>query len=104
MKNTFIEELKQKIQILAKQAYASYNKSELPQTEYDEITKFPQLKKIIIDLLSPEFDYFLSGIDWVSPKPTTFRINLKNEQEFYLIYGPESYTAKISGKKYYLLQ
>jgi hypothetical protein len=44
----------------------------------------------------------LSTIDWVSPKPTTFRINLKNDQNFYLIYGTRSWIAQIEGKKYYL--
>ena len=45
---------------------------------------------------------FLSSIDWVSPKPTTFRINLKNDQNFYLIFGNRSWIAEIEGKSYYL--
>jgi hypothetical protein len=41
--------------------------------------------------------------DLVAPRPTTFRINLKNDQEFYLIYGKRSWIAQVEGKKYYLL-
>jgi hypothetical protein len=53
--------------------------------------------------LTNEYDNFLDSIDWVSPRPTTFRINLKNDQEFYLIYGKRSWIAQVEGKKYYLL-
>ena len=33
----------------------------------------------------------------------TFRINLKNGQDFYLIYTPKSWIAQVEGKKFYLL-
>ena len=42
-------------------------------------------------------------IDWVAPKPTTFRINLKNDFNFYLIFTQKSWIAQVEGKKYYLL-
>jgi hypothetical protein len=71
--------------------------------EYDELTKFPELKTVIVDLLTADFDKFLSSIDWVAPRPTTFRINLKNGEEFYLIYNKRSWVAQVEGKKYYLL-
>ena len=71
--------------------------------EYDEFAKFPQLKKVIVDLLTHEFDNFISSIDWVAPKPTTFRINLKNDFNFYLIFTQKSWIAQVEGKKYYLL-
>ena len=45
----------------------------------------------------------MSSIDWVAPKPTTFRINLRNDQEFYLIWMGRSWIAQVEGKKYYLL-
>jgi len=73
------------------------------EVEYDELTKFPELKDVIVDLMTPEYDKFLSSIDWVAPRPTTFRINLKNDQNFYLIYGKRSWVAQVEGKKYYLL-
>jgi hypothetical protein len=56
----------------------------------------------LVDLLTNEYDNFLTSIDWVAPRPTTFRINLRNNQEFYLIYGTRSWIAQIEGKRYYL--
>jgi hypothetical protein len=69
----------------------------------DELTKFPELSKVLTDLLTEDFKVFVENIDWVAPKPTTFRINLKNGQSFYLIYTLRSWIAQIEGKKYYLL-
>ena len=53
--------------------------------------------------MTHEFDSFLEGIDWVAPRPTTFRINLLNGQNFLLQYSKRSWIAQIEGKKYYLL-
>jgi hypothetical protein len=95
-------QLKEKIRQLASDIYKSKQKVEASAVEWDELTKFPELKRVISDLLTDEFDNFLSHIDWVSPKPTTFRINLKNGQNFFLIYGTRSWIAQVEGKKYYL--
>ena len=97
------EDLVAKIRTLAKDVYKGRLKADVAAAEYDELTKFPELKKIIVDLLTPDFDFFLASIDWVAPRPTTFRINLKNGQDFYLIYTPKSWIAQVEGKKYYLL-
>ncbi len=96
-------ELREKIRVLIPQVYANVKQGEEAAVEFDELTKFPELKSVITDLLSHEFDNFLSSIDWVAPKPSTFRINLKNDQDFYLIYSRRSWIAQIEGKKYYLL-
>ena len=94
-KNQLIDRIKS----LTKQIYSSP-----PPTEpiYDELTKFPELKEVLVDLLTNDYNHFLSSIDWVAPRPTTFRINLKNDQEFYLIYTEKSWIAQVQGKKYYL--
>ena len=97
------EELISRIKSLAPSVAKQWEKTEEIATEYDELTKFPELKEVILDLLTDEFNNFVSSIDWVAPRPTTFRINLKNNQEFYLIYGKRSWVAQIEGKKYYLL-
>lgn len=97
------DELIIKIKSIAKQTLANRQKADIAAVEYDELTKFPELKKVIVDLLTSDFDYFLASIDWVAPKPTTFRINLKNGTSFYLIFHPRSWIAQIEGKKYYLL-
>ena len=96
-------ELREKIRVLIPQVYANVKQGEEAAVEFDELTKFPELKAVIVDLLSYEFDNFLASIDWVAPKPSTFRINLKNDQDFYLTYSRTSWIAQVEGKKYYLL-
>jgi hypothetical protein len=96
-------ELREKIKLLVPTVVGNKKQAEAAAIEYDELTKFPELKAVIVDLLTHEFDNFLASIDWVAPKPTTFRINLKNDQEFYLIYSRRSWIAQVEGKKYYLL-
>ena len=97
------EELRDRIKALVKDAYSDSGKVEKSAAEYDELTKFPELKLIIVDLLTTDFDKFLESIDWVAPRPTTFRINLLNGQNFYLIFTDRSWVAQVEGKKYYLL-
>jgi hypothetical protein len=96
-------ELRAKIKVLAKRAYQDRISVDQAAVEYDELTKFPELKDVIVALLGPQFDLFIASIDWVAPKPTTFRINLKNNENFYLVYTPRTFIAEIEGKKYYLL-
>ena len=96
-------EFKERIRGLAFEVIKDRKKAEIAAVEYDELTKFPELKEVIITLLTADFDPFLSGIDWVAPRPTTFRINLRNDQEFYLIWMGRSWIAQVEGKKYYLL-
>ena len=96
-------ELREKIRLLVPTVVGNIKQAEAAAVEYDELTKFPELKAVIIDLLTHEFDNFIASIDWVAPKPTTFRINLKNDQDFYLIYSKTSWIAQVEGKKYYLL-
>ena len=97
------EELRNRIKVLVKTVYKDKVAIEKAAVEYDELTKFPELKDVIVDLLGPQFDAFVASIDWVAPKPTTFRINLKNNENFYLVYSPRSWVAEVEGKKYYLL-
>jgi hypothetical protein len=67
------------------------------------LQKYPSLDATLVDLMTENYRDYTTGVFVIAPKPTTFRILLHNGQEFYLIYGPNAYTAKISGKKYYLL-
>ena len=98
-----LEELRDKIRSLVLKVYADKEEVEDKAVEYDELTKFPELKAVIVDLLTVQFDEFLDSIDWVAPRPTTFRINLRNGQNFILIFTDRSWIAKVEGKKYYLL-
>ena len=97
------EEFKERIKGLAFEVIKDRKKSEIAAVQYDELTKFPELKEVILTLLTADFDNFLSSINWVAPRPTTFRINLRNDQNFYLIWMGRSWIAQIEGKKYYLL-
>ena len=96
-------ELREKIRALALQVVGERSKADDAALAYDELTKFPELKDVIVDLLTHEFDSFLEDIQWVAPKPTTFRIILLNGQSFLLTYSPRSWVAQVEGKKYYLL-
>ena len=65
------------------------------------IYRFPGLKKVMEDLMSPSFGRFVTDMKLVAPKPTTFSAKLINEQDFNIIYeGKGKYTVKVAGKKY----
>ena len=96
-------ELRQKIKTLAVTVMAEKTKTDDAALAYDELVKFPALKDIIVDLLTDQFDSFLESVDWVAPRPTTFRINLLNGQNFLLMFTNRSWIAQVQGKKYYLL-
>ena len=96
-------ELIAKIKKIAPQALSSFNKAEVSAVEYEELTAFPALKDVIVDLLTSDYGKFIDSIDWVAPKPTTFRVVFLNDEFIYLIYHTRSWIAEVSGKKYYLL-
>ena len=96
-------ELREKIKVLVKQVYKDKSKVDDAAIAYDELTKFPLLKDVIVDLLTVDFDSFLEDIQWVSPRPTVFRIVLLNGESFLLMYTERSWIATVEGKKYYLL-
>jgi hypothetical protein len=102
------DELKEKIKVLVKQVYKPNtlqvnDKISLDAPKFPVLEKFPELKKVIIDLLTNQYEIFLIDIQWVAPKPSTFRIILGNNEYFLLTYSPRSWIAQIEGKKYYLL-
>jgi hypothetical protein len=107
------DELKEKIKILVKQAYkpASSNSIDIDKSnnvslnseKFPILLKFPPLKDTIEVLLTPDYKPLVTDIQWVAPKPLTFRVILANDEIFYLIYSPKSWIAQIEGKKYYLL-
>ena len=96
-------ELREKIKVLVKQVYKDKSKVDDAAIAYDELTKFPLLKDVIVDLLTADFDSFLEDIQWVSPRPTVFRIVLLNGESFLLMYTERSWIATVEGKKYYIL-
>ena len=64
--------------------------------------KFPTVKAAIIKLQTEDFKEFVESIDWISPRPTSFRINLKNGQDYILKWTGKTFEAQILGKKYLL--
>jgi len=66
------------------------------------LEKFPTLKSAITKLQTEDFMEFVSSIDWISPRPTTFRINLKNGQDYILKWTGSTFEANILGKRYYI--
>jgi hypothetical protein len=104
------DELKEKIKTLVKQVYKPETLSMDTSTEisldapkFPVLSKFPELKDIIVDLLTDQYEIFVTDIQWVAPRPTTFRIILGNGEPFMLTYTPRSWIAQVEGKKYYLL-
>jgi hypothetical protein len=96
-------ELRDRIKLLVKQVYQDKAKTDDAALAYDELVKFPELKAVIVNLLTTDFDKFLESVDWVAPRPSTFRVNLLNGENFVLFYDPRSWIAQVEGKKYYLL-
>lgn len=66
------------------------------------LSKFPTLKAAIIKLQTEDFKEFVDSIDWISPRPTEFRINLKNGQDYILKWTGTGFEAQIMGKRYYI--
>ena len=64
--------------------------------------KFPTLKKAIIKLQTNQFKEFVTSIDWISPRPSSFRVNIKNGQSYILKWTGTAFEAQILGKRYYI--
>jgi hypothetical protein len=104
------DELKEKIKVLVKQVYTPNQidldrdgEVSLDAPKFPVLVKFPKLKDIIVDLLTDQYEIFMKNIEWVAPRPTTFRIVLGNDENFLLTYTERSWIAQIEGKNYYLL-
>lgn len=67
------------------------------------LQRFPQLRQTLEKLLTMQFRLFVDDIQWVAPRPTTFKVILPNKQYFNLIWNTEDFLAKIAGKKYDML-
>jgi hypothetical protein len=97
-----------KIKTLAKQVYANKtNQPEIAQSKFPVIDKFPPLKGVMEDLFDFQYEPFVEDMEWVAPRPTTFRVKLVNGADFYLIYqgmddGKGIFVAQVAGKKYFL--
>lgn len=85
------------------EAYAEVlSEATIPSSMDELLGKFPSLYRTIKTLLTDDFANFVTNIEWVSPKPSTFRVVLMNQQSFYLKWLGKGFQAQIEGKKYYL--
>ena len=97
-----------KIKVLAKQAYANkINQPEIAQSKFPMVDKFPPLKDVMDDLFDFQYEPFVEDVEWVAPRPTTFRIKLVNGADFYLMYEGKDddkalFVAQVAGKRYFL--
>jgi len=103
-----------KIKDLAKVVYAEKTNPLAEPEEIEKIAskfpivdKFPPLKGVMDDLFDFQYEPFVKDIQWVAPRPTTFRVILVNGADFYLIYQGEDegkglFIAQVAGKKYFL--
>tara|TARA_B100000900_G_scaffold353164_1_gene321186 strand:- start:1586 stop:2128 length:543 start_codon:yes stop_codon:yes gene_type:complete len=101
-----------KIKTLAKKVYAEKSNpgkdpSEIEVGKFPVLDQFPPLKDIMDDLFDFQYEPFVEDIEWVAPRPTTFRVKLVNGADFYLTYqgkdeGNALFVAQIAGKKYFL--
>lgn len=97
------EELRNKIKIYIKKIFKEKIQKKEFSSGFESISKFSKLKDILNNLLTKDFIFFIKKVNWVSPKPTTFYVELKNGFGFYLIHHKNSWEAQIQGKKYHLL-
>ena len=68
----------------------------------DILAKFPTLKKTLVHLMTPEFEEFVEKVGWISPKPSTFKVEFKNGQDIQLKWMGKGFQATVEGKRYFL--
>lgn len=64
--------------------------------------KFPQLKKTTAQLFGGQYNDFIESVEWIVPRPTTFKLNLKNGEHIFLKWEGKGFQAQIQGKRYML--
>jgi len=65
------------------------------------VYRFPGLKDLMENLMSPSFARFVTNVSILAPKPTTFNVELTNGEDFIIRYdGRKNFTVKVAGKKY----
>ena len=66
------------------------------------LAKFPTLKKTLVHLLTSDYEEFIEKIGWMSPKPSTFKVEFKNGQDIQLKWMGKGFQATVEGKRYFL--
>ena len=95
------QELIDKIKKLAKAKYAKQIKY-VSGSKFNVVSQFPIVGDVLVDLMTDQYEIFVTDVEWVAPKPTTFRIMLGNSEYFFLTYTKKSWIAQVEGKNFYL--
>ena len=95
------QELIDKIKKLAKAKYAKQIKY-VSGSKFNVVSQFPIVGDVLVDLMTDQYEIFVTDVEWVAPKPTTFRIMLGNSEYFFLTYTNKSWIAQVEGKNFYL--
>jgi len=94
---------KKEIKELLKEAFFEVlSEQELKTASQEIIGKFPTLKRQLVALFTTEYEEFIGDVKWVAPKPTTFEVELRNGEKFFLKWNGAGFEAQIAGKKYML--
>ena len=100
------KELADKVRAAAQDIASNGNKLETPTAaafKYSPmLEKFPKLQETLITLMSEDFTAFVENIEWVAPRPTTFKVTLKNFNTYHLIWNGSEFTARVAGTQYNL--
>jgi hypothetical protein len=100
------KELADKVRAAAQKIAGTSDKLETPTAaafKYSPmLEKFPKLQETLITLMSEDFTAFVENIEWVAPRPTTFKITLKNFNTYHLIWNGDTFTARVAGTQYNL--
>lgn len=89
-------------ELLEEAFYEVLSEQELKTASQEILGKFPTLKRQLIALFTAEYDEFVDEVKWIAPKPTTFQVELKNGEKFFLKWNGAGFEAQIAGKKYAL--
>jgi hypothetical protein len=96
---------KKELKEIILEAYVELLKEEEPvlKTSTQEILgKFPTVKKTLVKLFTSEYDEFVEDVKWTVPKPSTFKVVLKNGQALDLRWTGKGFEATVEGKGYFL--
>jgi len=100
------KELADKVRAAAQKIAGNTEKLETPTAaafKYSPLLeKFPKLQETLITLMSEDFTAFVENIEWVAPRPTTFKVTLKNFNIYHLIWNGSEFTARVAGTQYNL--
>ena len=96
------QELIDQIKSIAKEKYAPQI-TFVSGMKFTAVQAYPKLHDVLVELMTNAYEIFVVDVEWVAPKPTTFRIQLANGEYFFLTNTDRTWIATVEGKKFYML-